>query len=170
MRCDSCEQPGLRQSNYVTHHSQLMRITCGRFRGRATRTYGGSTMILNIRLMSTFTHGFFSPESILPACGVCGLRLRRSLGGGTLRVSSSDVLLRQPPGVLPVTDVDGITALSMESARAYDAGIYPKPAKRATTERSRDVMAIDSLAGHEHHVRKWRATFTNTGARGQLHA
>jgi hypothetical protein len=48
----------------------------------------------------------------------------------------------------------------MESARAYDAGIYPKPAKRATTERSRDVMAIDSLAGHEHHVRKWRATFT----------
>jgi hypothetical protein len=84
-----------------------------------------------------------------------------SLSGGGF--SASELVNRMPalpPGVLAAGDVDAITALAMESARAYDAGHYPRPAKRATTARSRDVIAIDTLAGHEHHVRQWRATFT----------
>ena len=67
------------------------------------------------------------------------------------------------PGLLESADSDSLVAVAAAAGEAHAKGIYMPPNKRATTERSRAVLAISSHAEHERHVRAWRTKFNVHG-------
>ena len=68
-----------------------------------------------------------------------------------------------PPGMLDDHSSDTLMALTAAAGSAHAAGEYMRPNKKPTTDRSRAVLAIDSLEGHEQHVRFWRTKFNVQG-------
>jgi hypothetical protein len=67
------------------------------------------------------------------------------------------------PGLMDSSASDSLVAMAAAAGDAHASGTYMRPNKRATTDRSRAVIAISSLEEHERHIRAWRTKFNVQG-------